>query len=62
MGVEGGGYLPVTVRKYSLKPGMCTPFTKYKIFENDENEEKIILRAPEIYQTAEDDYSKIVEG
>jgi len=30
------------VEKYNLKPGMSTPFTGYKIFEDDKNEEKII--------------------
>ena len=50
------------VEKYSLKPGMRTPFTGFKIFENNEKEEKIIKRNPQIHQAPEDDNSKIGHG
>lgn len=47
------------VERYGLKPGMCTPFTGYKIFKDTKNEEEIVSRDQEIYQAPEDDNSKI---
>ena len=44
------------VEKYGLKQGMRTPNTGYKIFEDNEKEEKIIKRNPQIHQAPEDDY------
>ena len=46
------------VEKYGFKPGMRTPFTGFKIFEDNEKEKKVIKRNPQIYQAPEDDYSK----
>ena len=50
------------VEKYGLKPGIRTPFTGFKIFEDNEREEKTIAGHQEIHQTPEDDYSKISQG
>ena len=50
------------VKKYGLKPGMHTPFTGYKIFEDSKNEKEVVPRNQEIYQTPEDDYSRVGQG
>jgi len=50
------------VEKYGFKPGMRTSFTGFKIFENNEKEEKIIKRNPQIHQAPENDNSKIGQG
>ena len=47
------------VEKYGFRRGMRTPFTGFKIFEDNEREEKTIPGHQEIHQTPEDDYSKI---
>ncbi|MBL7092294.1 MAG: hypothetical protein ISS24_02735 [Candidatus Omnitrophica bacterium] len=50
------------VEKYGFKPGMRTPFTGYKILEDNEKEEKTIKRNPQIHQAPEDDNSQIGRG
>jgi len=50
------------VEKYGFKPGMRTPFTGFKIFENSEKEEKIIKGYQEIHSSTEDDNLKIGQG
>ena len=46
-------YLPEEiVEKYRLKPGMRTPFTGYRIFEDNEKKEKTSSGHQEIYQKA----------
>ena len=56
-------YLPKKmVEKYGFKPGMRTPFTGFKIFEDNEKEEKTIAGHQEVHQAPEDDNSKISQG
>lgn len=43
------------VKKYGLKSGMHTPFTGFKISEDNEKE-RITAEHQKIHQTAEDDY------
>ena len=50
------------VEKYGFKSGMRTPFTGFKIFEDNEKEEKIIQGYQEIHPSPEDDNSKIGQG
>ena len=50
------------VKKYGFKPGMRTPFTGFKIFEDNEKEEKTIAGHQEVHQTPEDDNSEISWG
>ena len=52
-------YLPEDiVEKYSLKPRMRTPFTGYRIFEDNEKKEKASSEHQEIYPSPKDDYQK----
>ncbi len=50
------------VEKYGLKQGMRTPNTGYKIFEDNEKEEKVIQGNPQIYPAPEDDNSQLGQG
>lgn len=50
------------VKRYNLKPGMRTPFTGYRIFEDSKDEEKVAPGDQEIHQAPEDDYSKLGQG
>ncbi len=52
-------YLPEDiVEKYSLKPGMRTPFIGYRIFEDNEKKETSSSGYQEIYQKAKADYQE----